>query len=128
MSVHAVISAADAWLNLSEEEIGRRVTADIKSCLPLAKNATVVSVRAVKEKLATFAPLPGLEPFRPHTTGPSGIVLAGDFTNTGWPATMEGAARSGYAAAAAILRGPSTVPGVQSLPPARLARWLGLKN
>jgi hypothetical protein len=63
----------------------------------------------VKEKLATFAPTPEGESVRPATLGPDGargIVLAGDYTRTGWPATMEGAARSGFLAAAAVLGEP----------------------
>lgn len=126
-AVHAVISAADNWLPIPEDEIGRRVAADIQSCLPAARDAQVVSVRAVKEKLATFAPLPGLERSRPNTTGPSGIILAGDYTNTGWPATMEGAARSGYTAAAAALNQSAETMTMQSLPIAKVARFLGLK-
>lgn len=65
---------------------------------------------------------------RPGPTGPSGIVLAGDYTDTGWPATMEGAARSGYAAAAAVLGMPRTEVVVKSLPIAVLSRLLGLRD
>jgi uncharacterized protein with NAD-binding domain and iron-sulfur cluster len=65
-------------------------------------------VRSVKEKRATFAPLPGLNALRPSAAPPRGlahdsIILAGDYTDTGWPATMEGATRSGYTAAAVAL-------------------------
>lgn len=104
--LHAVISAADGWMALSEDEITRRVLADIHACLPASKNATLISSRPVKEKLATFAPTPEVEALRPATLGPrglDGIILAGDYVQTGWPATMEGAARSGYMAAAAVL-------------------------
>jgi hydroxysqualene dehydroxylase len=110
--VHAVISAADEWMPLSEEQIAQRVCDDIRACFPVAHDATLVSARAVKEKLATFAPVPGLDDARPPALGPAGrrgIVLAGDYTATGWPATMEGAARSGYAAAAAALGVPAHV-------------------
>lgn len=135
-SVHAVISAADAWLDLSEGEIGDRVTRDLHACLPASRSAQLISARAVKEKLATFAPTPGLDALRPNATGPSGIVLAGDYTATGWPATMEGAARSGYAAAASLLnhstpdrtsdsRGVGVLPGLAVSP---LARALGLRT
>lgn len=127
-SVHAVISAADAWLELSEDEIARRVFGDIRACLPDARDAALVSVRAIKEKLATFAPVPGLDELRPEAAGPSGIILAGDYTRTGWPATMEGAARSGYAAAAAVLGRPASELVVPELPVARLSRLLGLRS
>ncbi len=100
---HAVISAADDWMDLTEDDIAARVLDDIRACLPAARAATLLRARAVKEKRATFAPTPATEAIRPATTGPSGIILAGDWVNTGWPATMEGAARSGYLAAAAAL-------------------------
>ncbi len=126
--VHAVISAADAWVGLDEDEIARRVVADMHACMPGSRDAKLARARAVKEKLATFAPVPGLNAMRPGPTGPSGIVLAGDYSDTGWPATMEGAARSGYAAAAAVLGMPRTEVVVKSLPIAVLSRLLGLRD
>ncbi|MCH2162566.1 MAG: FAD-dependent oxidoreductase, partial [Phycisphaerales bacterium] len=56
--------------------------------------------------------------------GISNLFLAGDWCDTGWPATMEGAVRSGYAAAEAITGDGGIVPDV---PVARLPRWLGLR-
>lgn len=131
--VHAVISAADAWVDLDEQTIADRVLADMRACLPAFQprsrvdQPTPVRVRAVKEKLATFAPTPGLDAHRPSPTGPSGIILAGDYTNTGWPATMEGATRSGYAAAAAALALPAADLLVPPLRIAPLATLLGLR-
>ena len=101
--VHAVVSAADEWMALSEHEIAARVEADIKAYLPGSRDAVMVVARPVKEKRATFAPTPLVEQSRPNAVGTSGVILAGDYTATGWPATMEGAARSGYTAAAAVL-------------------------
>lgn len=101
--IHAVISAADAWIPLSEDEIAQRVLADLHACLPASREAQLTSVRAVKEKLATFAPTPEVERIRPATTGATRLILAGDYVQTGWPATMEGATRSGYLAAAAVV-------------------------
>ena len=128
--VHAVISAADAWVGLDEEEIAQRVVGDMRACevSPAMRDAKLLRARAVKEKLATFAPAPGLNALRPGATGPSGVVLAGDYTDTGWPATMEGAARSGYAAAAAVLGRPREEVVVRSLKVAVLSRMLGLKG
>lgn len=126
--IHAVISAADSWLNLSEPQIADRILADIHACFPASRAATLIEARAVKEKLATFAPVPGFEALRPGPTGPSGIILAGDFTTTGWPATMEGAARSGYAAAAAALGKPLAEFARPSLKVAALAAALGLRT
>lgn len=103
---HAVISAADDWMHLEEHQIAHRVLVDLHACIPESRNARLVNARPVKEKRATFADTPAIEPLRPDTLGPSGasgLILAGDHTNTGWPATMEGAARSGYLAAGAIL-------------------------
>ncbi len=125
--VHAVISAADSWLALTEDEITRRVLEDIHECFPPAREAKLLTSRPVKEKLATYAPTPDVEALRPPTLGPlgrRGVILAGDYVQTGWPATMEGATRSGYMAAAAILdRDPSELLA-PSLKPAWLYRLL----
>lgn len=126
--LHAVISAADAWMELSEQQIADRVVADIHACFPGSRGATLEMARAVKEKLATFAPLPGVERLRPDATHPaSRVILAGDYTNTGWPATMEGAAKSGYAAAAAALEVRAEQIVVRPMKAGRLARVLGLR-
>lgn len=103
--IHAVISGADEWVALSEQQITERVMADLRQCFPDAADAKVLSSRPVKEKLATFAPTPEVEAIRPATVGDSGVILAGDYVQTGWPATMEGATRSGMMAAAAVLSG-----------------------
>lgn len=129
--LHAVISAADdgGWMPLTEEQVGARVYEDIRACLPAAQGPNppaLVSVRAVKEKLATFAPVPGLNAARPKAAGASSIILAGDYTDTGWPATMEGAARSGYAAAAAALGCEPARMVLPPLPVAPLAKVMGL--
>jgi zeta-carotene desaturase len=59
----------------------------------------------VKELRATYSAVPGLEQDRPHTaTHHPNVFLAGDWTASGWPATMEGAVRSGYLAAEAVAR------------------------
>jgi len=128
--VHAVVSAADDWMELSEEEIGERVTADLRACFPAAQEAVLVSLRAVKEKRATFLASPEGERLRPETTGPSGVLLAGDYTRTGWPATMEGATRSGYEAAAAALGdapGSMLAPDLKAPWVARLLRGRGAR-
>jgi zeta-carotene desaturase len=131
--VHAVISAADAWMPLSEDEIVRRVLEDVHHALPGARGMEPVAARAVKEKRATFAPTPESDQYRPGAApgyvgmgggGIANLYLAGDWCDTGWPATMESAVRSGYAAAAAIT-GQGGVIG--DVPPSWLARRLGLK-
>jgi len=57
----------------------------------------------IRENAATFSPEPGCDAWRPDARTPlSNFFLAGDWTQTGWPATMESAVRSGYRAAGAI--------------------------
>jgi uncharacterized protein with NAD-binding domain and iron-sulfur cluster len=58
----------------------------------------------VTEHAATFSAVPGVDRWRPPQASPLGnLFVAGDWTATGWPATMEGAVRSGYLAAEALL-------------------------
>jgi len=58
----------------------------------------------IKEVNATFSPLPGVDRYRPQQQSPwPRTFLSGDWTATGWPATMEGAVRSGYMAAERLL-------------------------
>ncbi len=131
--LHAVISAADEWMPLDEREIVSRVVEDIHAALPRSIGLEPVQVRSIKEKQATFAATPQAERFRPSASagyvgvgggGIENLFLAGDWCDTGWPATMEGAVRSGYTAAAAI----TGVGGVvKDVPPGFLARWLGLR-
>jgi zeta-carotene desaturase len=127
-AVHAVISAADEWLDLDETRIGERVMRDLRAYVPAAQRAVPLRIRAVKERRATFAATPEGESLRPSVTGedPEGLILAGDYTRTGWPATMEGATRSGYMAAAAVLGLPPPALLVPDMPTAPVARALGL--
>ena len=126
-TISAVISAADAWLDSSEHQIAEHVVADIVRCMPWAASAQLISARAVKEKRATFAPNVSTENSRPAATlGPGSLTLAGDYTDTGWPSTMEGAVRSGLIAAAAVLGLPAATLLQKPLPVAPAARMLGL--
>lgn len=104
--VHAVISAADDWMGLDQEDIVQKVLRDLLLRFPRAADAQLELARPVKERRATFACIPGFESLRPTTASESGQgpFLAGDYTQTDWPATMEGASRSGFAAAAHVLR------------------------
>lgn len=105
--IHAVISAGDELVEQDQETILRKVVSDIRACFPGAERATLEWGRAVKERRATFAGTPGFEEARAGlpALARGRVLLAGDYTNTGWPATMEGAARSGFDAAAAALAG-----------------------
>lgn len=103
--LHAVISAADDWVGLTDDAITARVAADLAACFPQAGDFRVEWSRAVRSKRATFLAGPGVHTHRPKVSGgdATSILLAGDYTDTGWPATMEGAVRSGLTAAAAVL-------------------------
>jgi predicted NAD/FAD-dependent oxidoreductase len=130
--LHLVISAAEEWMGLDEPAILERVMGELEMALPSAKGLQPISVRAVKEKRATFAATPDVEPHRPTPApGPIGVrggdveslFVAGDWCDTGWPATMEGAVRSGYRAAAALA---GTDPGIEEVPAGWLAHRLGV--
>lgn len=133
---HAVISAAAAWMPLSEAEIAAKVMEDVRWAFPGRRIPDPIEVRSVKEKRATFAAVPGIDRLRPSSRpgvlgGAENLFLAGDWCATGWPATMEGAVRSGYAAAAAVLGEEAAsrrVGVVEDLPTARIAALAGLSR
>ena len=88
----------------SREEIIDLCLNEIRGALPPAREAKLVKATVIKEAAATFSPEPGVDRFRPpQATNTPRLFLAGDWTQTGWPATMEGAVRSGYSAAEAVL-------------------------
>jgi squalene-associated FAD-dependent desaturase len=107
-NVHGVISAARAWVGRDRQKCLDEFTTQIQTTFPAARDAKLLRGLIVMEKRATFAPLPGVDNYRPKQSPPpsglSNVYLAGDYTLTGWPATMEGAVRSGYLAAEAIVR------------------------
>ncbi|MBT8486688.1 MAG: FAD-dependent oxidoreductase [Phycisphaerales bacterium] len=127
--IQLVKSAADAWIDEPETTITQRAVADVHRAFPAARGREPVGTRVIKEKRATFACTPEIGVHRPRTTasgvgGVPNLFLAGDWCDTGWPATMEGAVRSGYAAAAALSDGCAGV--IEDAPIAPVARWLGL--
>jgi uncharacterized protein with NAD-binding domain and iron-sulfur cluster len=67
------------------------------------RGAKLLKSGILKEARATFSVTPGLDRFRPTPDAGDGLFLAGDWTRTGWPSTMEGAVRSGRLAAEAIV-------------------------
>jgi len=98
-----VISASFAELEMGREEILTSALKELAGFFPKVKDATVVKAGILKEARATFSVVPGLDRFRPEAkTAVAGMFLAGDWTRTGWPSTMEGAVRSGRLAAAAV--------------------------
>lgn len=99
-----VISASYSLASRSRAEIIALCLEELRGVLPAIREAALVKGTVVKEMSATFSPSPGSDRWRPAQKSPlSGLFLAGDWTLTGWPSTMEGAVRSGYLAAEAIL-------------------------
>ena len=100
-----VVSASYDLLQKPRQEIIDLCLAEVRQALPAAREANLLKATVIKEAAATFSPEPGVDRWRPkqETTIP-GLFLAGDWTDTGWPATMEGAVRSGYLAAEAVTR------------------------
>jgi squalene-associated FAD-dependent desaturase len=98
-----VISDAQEFVEMSKEELLTIAMKDLRRVLPKAKDANIVHSIVIKEKRATFIPSPGLEAIRPlPETSFSNLFLAGDWTATGFPATIEGAVLSGKKAAELI--------------------------
>ena len=101
-----VISASYDLVSQSRQEIIAKCQAEIAPILPATRDAKVLKATVIKETAATFSPEPGCDRWRPAARSPmDGFFLAGDWTATGWPATMEGAVRSGYLAAEALMAG-----------------------
>jgi squalene-associated FAD-dependent desaturase len=122
-----VISASYELLAMDKAEIRDAVLRDLAEIWPEMRDARLLRWWVVTEHGATFAVRPGVDALRPPQRMPiDGMFLAGDWTRTGWPATMEGAVRSGYLAAEGILKDldrPSRLVRPE-LQPGRLARWL----
>ena len=99
------LSGAAAEIEERTEDLRRRFVPALEGLFPEARRARVVSFFVTREPAATFRQAPGTARLRPPAvTGIPGLVLAGAWTDTGWPATMEGAVRSGMAAASAALQ------------------------
>jgi squalene-associated FAD-dependent desaturase len=97
-----VSSGADASISLDHGELISRALQDLRDAIPESRTAKVLRASVVRERRATFSLAPG-QPKRPATrTNIDGLVLAGDWIDTGLPATIEGAALSGRRAAEAI--------------------------
>jgi squalene-associated FAD-dependent desaturase len=98
-----VISASRNVAAGDRQEVIRRVTDELGAIWPEARRAELLHARLVTEPEAVFSPSPEFEPLRPAQQTPvRGLLVAGDWTATLWPATMEGAVRSGYLAAERI--------------------------
>jgi zeta-carotene desaturase len=111
-----VVSASRALTNLSRNDIVDIAIGDLRLYFPRVREANLVKARVVKEQRATFSAAPETESLRPTPQSAlPNVFLAGDWTRTGWPATMEGAVRSGYLAAEAVAQRAGT-PALFLLP------------
>lgn len=98
-----VVSSSKSLLDRNRTEIIELAMRELAEFFPEVKQARLLKGTVVKEVHATFSPSPGLEAYRPPAATPwPRVFLSGDWTNTGWPATMEGAVRAGYASAQAL--------------------------
>jgi len=103
--VELVVSSSKTLVEKSRAEIIELALAELRELFPGARDANLVKSTVIKEVHATYSPRPGVDVYRPRpeTAWPR-VFLAGDWTATGWPATMEGAVRSGYMAAESVAR------------------------
>ena len=127
-----VVSASDDWMKTPRQAIIDQAMEDLESLLPAVRQAKLLKAIVVKEGRATFAPRPGCDALRPGPSSPlSNFSIAGDWVQTGWPATMESAVRSGYQAAEVLLRtrGVRTPILKPDLPAEGLMKWVtGLRG
>jgi squalene-associated FAD-dependent desaturase len=107
------LSGADAEMALSAPELRERYLQALRELLPAARDARVETFFATREHAATFRAVPGAGSLRPPSrTELPGLALAGAWTDTGWPATLEGAAISGHSAARVVLDALELAPAV----------------
>ena len=100
-----VVSASKTLVPMSRQEIIDLALRELAEFFPIVREAKLLKAAVVKEVRATFSVTPGLDAYRPGpVTAWPGIFLAGDWTATGWPSTMEGAVRSGNLAAEAVAK------------------------
>ncbi len=103
------ISASFDELKKTREGILGPALEELRRFFPAVHTARLVKSGVLKEARATFSVLPGLDRFRPAAAAVGdGLFLAGDWTRTGWPSTMEGAVRSGRLAAEAVAKATQT--------------------
>lgn len=99
------LSAADEYLSWSPAELIEHMTAEVAKLFPKARGQQPRDAMVTREVSATFRGVPGTASLRPPAeTNHAGLFIAGAWTDTGWPATMEGAVRSGIKAADLALR------------------------
>jgi squalene-associated FAD-dependent desaturase len=103
--IQLVVSASRTLTEMPRADVIDLALRELKEFFPKARDAKLERAHVVKEVRATFSAAPGLEPQRPGSaTNVPNLFLAGDWTRSGWPATMEGAVRSGYLAAETVMK------------------------
>jgi squalene-associated FAD-dependent desaturase len=126
-----VISASRGLFSGDRDGLVKAVVGELREAFPLARHAELREARVVTDPTAVLSVRPGVEAVRPPArTAVPNLFLAGDWTATGWPSTMEGAVRSGRLAAEAAgaalgLRVPGPVPGLPRNPFVRLLAGAG---
>jgi squalene-associated FAD-dependent desaturase len=124
--VELVIAGSRAQLSMAREEILSSALNELQMFFPEVKRAKLIKSGVLKEARATFSVVPGLDEFRPRQrTEWPGLHLAGDWTATEWPSTMEGAVRSGRLAAGAVV-GDERRFMAREIPASGLMRLFGL--
>ena len=103
--IELVVSCSRSLVEKSKAEIVELAMKEAQEFFPGSPDAVLLKSTVIKEVHATYSPRPGIEQYRPkpETAWPR-VFLGGDWTATGWPATMEGAVRSGYLAAESLAR------------------------
>ncbi len=127
--IELVVSSSKTLIDKTKAEIVELAMNEVREFFPAAREANLIKSTVIKELNATYSPGPGIDFHRPtaNTAWPR-VTLAGDWTATGWPATMEGAVRSGYLAAEALLKatnGGTSTFIKPDLPPTGLMRLFG---
>ncbi|MEO6119866.1 MAG: hydroxysqualene dehydroxylase HpnE [Terriglobales bacterium] len=103
--IELVVSSSKSLVEASRQDIIDLALKELAEFFPEVKNAKLLKAAVIKEIHATYSAQPLSDQYRPGAvTGWPNVFLAGDWTATGWPATMEGAVRSGYKAAEALTR------------------------
>jgi zeta-carotene desaturase len=126
--VELVQSASRAFAALPREQAIAQAIEELKEFLPAVREAKLEKAALIKEVRATFGVPPGIDAARPSSISPwPKLFLAGDWIQTGWPSTMESAARSGHLAAEALAATCDSPRKflVPDLEPGGLMRWLG---
>ena len=110
-SLTVSISAAWDYIGDDRPALARRIAGEFAKATPGARAATLLDAVVVKQRNATFRCVPGAGRYRPSArTAVPNLFLAGEWTATGWPSTMEGAVISGYNAAEAVMSSPRIRP------------------